>query len=302
MIELKDLSRVGLGGCELPLEETLKHIKYGMDNGVNFIDEGWGYEGEHKSETALGAVIKDLDRSKLFINDKFPMFDKLLVKKGFYGDDPNKAMDGILDEQLKCCGVDYFDGYMLHALDDDRYTANPKMDINMYFKILDWMKIKKEEGKIKHIGFSAHINYDRLYYYINEFEKRYGKGFIDIVMLGYNVLNTSPWLKKMFNMNIWDAPGLEGFKLCKEHDITTILMMPHESGRVKQINASPDFLDWCDKFCVNNKYADVILAGTGNKEHLDSFLKKTGLMKDDFVVPDLREMVGANEKACGLNA
>ena len=59
-------------------------------------------------------------------------------------------MQGIFEEQLNRCGVEYFDYYWLHALGSSNYENVQRV------KAFDFIAKKKAEGKIRHIGFSFH--------------------------------------------------------------------------------------------------------------------------------------------------
>ena len=59
-------------------------------------------------------------------------------------------MQGIFEEQLIRCGVEFFDYYWLHALASTNYENVQKVGA------FDFLVQKKEEGRIRHIGFSFH--------------------------------------------------------------------------------------------------------------------------------------------------
>lgn len=59
--------------------------------------------------------------------------------------------DRIFQEQLERCGVEYFDFYLLHSLEDgNNYDTYEKYDC------FQWAMEKKEKGQIWHFGFSYH--------------------------------------------------------------------------------------------------------------------------------------------------
>ena len=77
-MELKDISRVGLGGCELPEDQEKANalIDYAISRGINFFDQGWGYGGEeHKSEKILGNYLEK--NPKATVEDTCKYFDKI---------------------------------------------------------------------------------------------------------------------------------------------------------------------------------------------------------------------------------
>jgi predicted aldo/keto reductase-like oxidoreductase len=134
------------------------------------------------------------------------------------------------------------------------------------------MQKKKLEGKIKHIGFSAHIDLYKLNYYIDLFEENFGKGVVDVAMLTYNIFSGSDWVMPQTGIKVWENPGPRGLELCKKHGITVVSMMPLESGRALEVSHDKTFTDWCYKFIFDNKNITSTLAGTSNTKHLQQMI------------------------------
>jgi predicted aldo/keto reductase-like oxidoreductase len=271
-MELKDISRIGLGGCELPenQEKANELISYALKNGINFFDQGWGYGGaEHKSENILGTFLAENPkiRENIILCDKLPMHEELYNKFGYDGDNIEEVFDKLFEKQLECLNTDYLDIYMIHALDDNKFMTEEK-----YIAAIKWMQKKKFEGKIKHIGFSAHIDLYKLNYYIDLFEKNFGKGIVDTAMLTYNIFSGSDWVTEQTGINVWTNPGKKGIELCKGHGITVISMMPLESGRALEVSHDKTFTDWCYKFIFDNKFITSTLSGTSNIKHLQQMI------------------------------
>ena len=144
-MELKDISRVGLGGCELPEDQEKANalIDYAISRGVNFFDQDWEYGGEeHKSEKILGNYLEKNPkvRDNILICDKFPMIEEIFDK---FGGNNEEAFNKMFEEQLSVLKTNYIDVYMLHALDDSKY-----MNEKLYCEVIKWMlKLKQEDRK-----------------------------------------------------------------------------------------------------------------------------------------------------------
>ena len=112
-----------------------------MEQGINYYDTAWGYHSGN-SERAIGKALARYPREQFYLADKFPGYDLSNMGK----------VREIFEEQLKKCGVDYFDFYLFHnvcEMNIDAYLA-PQ------YGILDYLLEQKKNGRIRHLGFSCH--------------------------------------------------------------------------------------------------------------------------------------------------
>ena len=92
------------------------------------------------------------------VGNNITEFRKDSVFSEFLNEDFNlqQCVSGIKDlsfnEQLEKCGVDYFDYYLLHNLTTDHYKIAERLGS------FDFIQKKKQEGRIREIGFSFHDN------------------------------------------------------------------------------------------------------------------------------------------------
>ena len=143
------ISRLGFGLMRLPQNEDKtideitfqKMVDYAMEHGVNYFDTAWPYHGGH-SELATRKALASYPRDSYFLADKYPGHQ---IASTY-----NPAE--IFEKQLKKCGVEYFDFYLLHNVYENSIGVymDPKWDILNYFKE------QKRLGRIKHLGFSSH--------------------------------------------------------------------------------------------------------------------------------------------------
>lgn len=309
------LRRIGVGGCELNKEILDYSYSFLKDDEILVIDEGSGYQGQGASENIVGEWLKENQqkRNKCYLIDKLPLYGKWYIdrfSKETYDMNDAELEDTIrqtLDEQLNRCHTSFFDCYMLHAIYDDKYSQNydEDRDTDLYKRIVPILVKLKEERKIKNIGFSAHVDYKTLLYFLSEVDP--DNKIFDTAEISYNILNSrgaslkNPCFCQKYyqNVMVWDAIGERGIQYLKSLKYKIFNCMPLESGRIKQINDSKPFIRWAEKFVWDNKDIDVILAGTSKKEHLDDWLIFTK-DKEDFV-PDMRDL-GIDAKVCGISA
>ena len=147
----REISLLGMGIMRLPRlengkadeEESIKMIRHAIDEGINYIDTAYSYHGGD-SERILGKALKDGYREKTMIADKLPTW---LIEK-------EEDIQPIIKEQFKRLDVDFIDMYLIHNIIPEIWE-NFK-DFHMF----DHLQKLKDEGRIGHIGFSFHGNYD----------------------------------------------------------------------------------------------------------------------------------------------
>lgn len=123
--------------------EAIKLIRYAIDKGVNYVDSAYVYH-EGQSEAVVGKALEDGYRERVKIATKMPVFS--VEKKA--------DLDRIFETQLKRLKTDCIDFYLLHALMKPTWQKVKELDI------LNWAENKIAEGKIGHLGFSFHDEYE----------------------------------------------------------------------------------------------------------------------------------------------
>ena len=144
-----DVSILGFGCMRFPIkdnkidkEKTMGLLKEAYDRGITYFDTAWPYHNG-ESEIVLGEFLKTIDRSSVFVADKMPIWE---INE--YDD-----LDQYFIAQLEKMELDYFDYYLLHAVNKEELCRIKNIGM------VDWLLKKKEEGKIKNIGFSFHDEY-----------------------------------------------------------------------------------------------------------------------------------------------
>ncbi|MCR5575528.1 MAG: aldo/keto reductase [Oscillospiraceae bacterium] len=146
------LSALGFGAMRLPLDtqgkidqaELDRMVDAAMAAGVNYYDTAYPYHGG-LSEVALCASLARYPRESWHLADKFPGHQNVKGVKHFVPEE-------VFEDQLRKCGVEYFDFYLLHNVNESSlaWYANPD---NHY---MDYFLAQKAAGRIRHLGFSCH--------------------------------------------------------------------------------------------------------------------------------------------------
>jgi predicted aldo/keto reductase-like oxidoreductase len=200
-----EMPLLSVGGERLPtspngridMAHLERMIDYGMQNGVNFFDTAWTYFGG-ESEAALGRVLRNYRRESFYLCNKSPLY--VINSK----DDVRR----LFDQQLRRCQVDFFDFYMAHNI--NTRTQNTFYGSNVYEELV---KIK-EEGLIKHLGFSYHGTEELLYRVANEF----------------------PWEFSLIQLNYMNWPNTRrNYQVLENANIPVIAITPLGSGALTRL-------------------------------------------------------------------
>ena len=138
------VSIVGIGGYHLgrPSEdESIRIIRTALDQGVNFLDNCWDYNGG-VSEERMGKALRDGYRKKAFLMTKIDGHTR-------------RAAEQQLDESLRRLQTDHVDLLQFHEVirdtDPEQIFSQGGMDA-----VLE----AKKQGKVRYIGFTGHKSPD----------------------------------------------------------------------------------------------------------------------------------------------
>ena len=150
-MDFRPKKKLGFGLMRMPLldstdessvdvEQVCKMVDMFLEKGFTYFDTAWMYH-EFNSENVVKTAL--VDRHP---RDSFTLATKL------HGDfiKTKKDRDKVFNEQMKKTGVDYFDYYLIHAVDEDLLEIYDKLDC------FNWLLEKKKAGLVKHAGFSFH--------------------------------------------------------------------------------------------------------------------------------------------------
>lgn len=145
------MKKLGFGLMRLPLccaddskqidiEQVKRMADHFMENGFTYFDTAYPYH-QGMSEHAVREVLcSRYPRERFVLADKMPL----------YCTESAEDYARVFAEQLEKTGAQYFDYYLLHAVSRERYEKHEALGA------FEFVKRKKAEGKIRHIGFSFH--------------------------------------------------------------------------------------------------------------------------------------------------
>lgn len=253
--EKKQVSLLGFGCMRLPTvdgeideKRAREMVLKALENGVNYIDTAYPYHNG-KSELFVRDVIKDLPRDSFFLADKLPIWDCKTQ------DD----VERIFHEQLAKCGVDYFDFYLIHAVNKNRIEQIQKLDL------LKMLEGYRDEGKIRNIGFSFHDNLEAFKLWADLYDW-------DFVQIQLNYMDTE------------HQQGMEGYDILTKKGIPVIIMEPIKGGSLASFNETienefksyaPDrsIASWAFRWVGSLPNVKVILSGMSTMAQVEDNLE-----------------------------
>jgi predicted aldo/keto reductase-like oxidoreductase len=208
------MTKLGFGFLRLPLiDKKDEHsVDYAVLNslvdlfikkGGRYFDTAFTYLGGASEEAIHISLVERYPRSSYILADKLPSW--LIRNK----DDCRK----IFEKQLSLCGVDFFDVYMLHWLNEANYI---NAEICGGFEFLEELR---SEGKILKSGFSFHDSPELLDKILSKHPE------IDLVQLQINYLD-------------WESPALrakECYEIARKHGKEIIVMEPVKGGTLAKL-------------------------------------------------------------------
>ena len=226
---------------ELPqetIDECADTVKKALDNGINLIETAYGYT---KSEHLYGHVLNDvlkLDRSSYY-----------LMTKGA-PNEGGKSTRSLIKAQLNALKTDYFDFYAIHGINSQEVFDKACGKDGVIHELLKL----KEEGVIKHIGFSTHGKLDII-------EKTINTDLFDFVNLHYYYF---------FQRN---KPAID---LAAKKDMGVFIISPNDKGgqlykapkKLTELTKPFTPIQWNAKYCLGHETIHTLTFGLKKHVHL----------------------------------
>lgn len=265
----KEIKKLGFGLMRLPqkdgaidVEQTKEMVDLFMDAGFTYFDTAWAYAG---SEDAIRQALVE----------RYPRENFQLATKNAAWINCKTRDEAVaqFETSLKQTGAGYFDFYLLHNLGEGRTKFFD--EYNMW----DFVKEKKEEGLIKHIGFSFHSTPEEL----------------EEILIKHPEME---FVQLQINYADWDNPAIQSrgcYEVARKYGKPVIIMEPVKGGmlanppesvkdilKVAEPESSP--ASWAIRFAADLEGIITVLSGMSNAEQMKdniSFMKDFEGLSDE---------------------
>ena len=257
------LSALGFGMMRLPLnedksideEQVFRMVDYALENGVNYFDNAYPYHGS-QSEIVAGKALARHPRDSFYFATKYPGHQTAETY------DPAE----VFSDQLRKCGMDYFDFYLLHNVCEFSIPVyeDPR------WGIIDYFKAQKAEGRIRHFGISSHALPQNL----EKFLDRWGEG-IEFVQIQLNYLDwTLQNAAKKYEIlteqgiPVWVMEPLHGGRLCRLTD--------EDIRKLKALRPEETVPGWAFRWLQGLTNVTMVLSGMSSYEQMQENIATFG--------------------------
>ena len=259
MIDLSKMPKLGFGLMRLPedngvvdIEQVKTMVDLYMKAGLNYFDTAYVYHGGKSEEVIKEALVKRYPRDSFYLTTKMPIW---CVNKA-------EDVDRIFEEQKTRAGVDYFDFYLLHSVEDGNYDKYEQFDV------FTWALKKKEAGEIKHMGFSFHGSPELLNKVLDKHPE------VEFVQIQ---LNYADWTNPVVRSG-------ELYEILESRNIPIIVMEPVKGGSLANLKpelvemykkARPDasIASWALRFVGSLPGVMTILSGMSTEDQMADNIK-----------------------------
>lgn len=282
------MKKLGFGLMRLPLinenfslidkEALCEMIDVFLEKGFKYFDTAWFYHDGQSEEAVKECLVKRYPRESFILADKLPL---VLINEEI-------ELEKYFSAQLRRCGTDYFDYYLIHDMGANRYKAAKNMHV------FEFLADKKAAGLVRNIGFSFHDGAQALEEILSKHSE------IDFVQIQLNYLD-------------WESDTVQSrecYEIAERYKKPVIVMEPVKGGTLANVpetvkklfnsyNPHMSAASWAIRFAASHDNVMMVLSGMSdinqvenNISYMENFLPFTA--EEYKIVSDAADIINAS--------
>lgn len=242
--------KLGFGCMRLPVlngdneqiddAQFCKMIDSFLEQGFMYFDTAYPYHNEKSEAAVRRCLVERHERSSFYLADKMPVW---LIKN-------EEDYERIFQTQLERCGVEYFDFYLLHAMNRERAKETEERGG------FDFVRRMKAEGKIRHIGFSFHDSAEAL----DEILSRHPEmEFVQLQINYYDWESESVQSRKCYETAVRYGKAVIVMEPVKGGTLANLVKEPAEV--LRKLDEKASFASYAVRFAASLEGVVMVLSG-----------------------------------------
>ena len=268
------VKKLGFGLMRLPAVDEADKSKVDVERvchladrflaeGFTYFDTAACYHSGNSEQAFREAVAKRYPREAYTNTDKLSLF---MLKEA-------SEMPGFFEKQLENCGVEYFDYYLLHSLDEGAAKQAEE------WGAFDFMLEKKAKGLVKHVGFSFHDKAEVL----------------DKILTRHPEME---YVQLQLNYADWEDSEVQSrkcYEVCVKYGKPVLVMEPIKGGMLANVPAEAEALlkgarpemsvaSWAIRFAASQENVFMVLSGMSDEQQVEdnlSYMKDFAPLSDE---------------------
>lgn len=246
--------KLGFGLMRLPMldekvdeEQVCRMVDTFLEKGFNYFDTATPYINGQSERAVRNCLASRYPREAFLLTDK--------LSPNLWG--KGEEIEGVVNRQLENCGVEYFDFYLMHAMNAERHRFYQEQGA------YDIVQKLKAEGKISHMGISFHDSAAALDQILTD------RPDIEVVQIQFNYAD-------------FDDPRVQSRKcweVCRKHNKPVLIMEPVKGGSLANLPAEAAALlpggspaSYAVRFAAGFEGVEMVLSGMSDIHQMEDNL------------------------------